>query len=104
MWLRNPLPYFAQFPEADILATSDATAPTHDDGGLEGPQVIGRHDLNIGASTSFMPLAVTYHFTMLGCHAFASNGQLPAVLRSQYIVLELHVVPYFICQQWVLCA
>ncbi len=48
VWLQNPLPYFARFPEADILVSSDATAPTHDDEGLEDPQVIGRHDLNIG--------------------------------------------------------
>lgn len=57
MWLHNPLPYFAKYPEADILATSDGTAPTHDDGGLEDPQIIGRHDLNIGQSLCLQALA-----------------------------------------------
>ena len=50
VWLQDPLPYFAQYPEADILASSDVAAPTHDDGGLEDPEVMGRQDLNIGLS------------------------------------------------------
>ncbi|DBA94310.1 TPA: hypothetical protein ACH3X1_001922 [Trebouxia sp. C0004] len=60
VWLQNPLPYFARFPEADILVSSDATAPTHDDEGLEDPQVIGRHDLNIG----IMMLRCTKNMTL----------------------------------------
>ncbi|DBA89705.1 TPA: hypothetical protein ACH3X2_004594 [Trebouxia sp. C0005] len=60
VWLQNPLPYFARFPEANILASSDATAPTHDDEGLENPQVIGRHDLNIGV----MMLRCTKNMTL----------------------------------------
>ena len=52
VWLQSPLPYFAQFPEADILASTDVMLPTHDDGGLEDPQVMGWEDLNIGQSPS----------------------------------------------------
>ncbi|KAL3151812.1 hypothetical protein ABBQ38_012780 [Trebouxia sp. C0009 RCD-2024] len=48
VWLQSPLPYFAQFPEADILASTDIMMPSHDDGGLEDPQVMGWEDLNIG--------------------------------------------------------
>lgn len=42
------MPYFAQFPQADILASTDIMMATHDDGGLEDPRVMGWEDLNIG--------------------------------------------------------
>lgn len=54
MWLQDPLPYFAKFPQADVLATSDTVAPTHDDEGLEDPQVMGRYELNIGEQLGSM--------------------------------------------------
>ena len=48
MWLKNPLPYFDRYPEADILATTDLRAPSVEDDGLELPAAIGWADLNIG--------------------------------------------------------
>ena len=51
MWLHNPLPYFARFPEADILVSSDWPGATHDDEGLEDPEVMGRFDMNVGESS-----------------------------------------------------
>ena len=50
MWLQDPLPFFARFSEADILASTDAVAPSHDDGGLEEPRLIGQFGLNIGTA------------------------------------------------------
>ncbi|CAL9204957.1 unnamed protein product [Musa hybrid cultivar] len=35
VWLKNPLPYFARFPEADILTSSDQLRPTTTDDSLE---------------------------------------------------------------------
>ncbi|KAJ8509832.1 hypothetical protein OPV22_000266 [Ensete ventricosum] len=35
VWLKNPLPYFARFPEADILTSSDQLRPTTMDDSLE---------------------------------------------------------------------
>ena len=52
VWLQDPQPYFGRFPQANILATSDAVAPSRDDGNLDDPQVIGRADLNIGQLTT----------------------------------------------------
>ncbi|DBA91286.1 TPA: hypothetical protein ACH3X2_004051 [Trebouxia sp. C0005] len=48
VWLENPLPYFAEYPDADVLASTDSVAPTCDDNGLENPSTIGRYDLNVG--------------------------------------------------------
>lgn len=55
VWLQDPLPYFASIPQADILASSDAVAPSHDDGGLEDAQQMGSYELNIGTN----PLPIT---------------------------------------------
>ena len=38
VWLRNPFAYFKQYPEADILTSSDSLAWTHGDEGLEDPK------------------------------------------------------------------
>ncbi|KMZ58542.1 Glycosyltransferase-like protein [Zostera marina] len=35
VWLKNPLPYFARFPEADVLTSSDHLVPTVSDDRLE---------------------------------------------------------------------
>ncbi|CAL9195932.1 unnamed protein product [Musa hybrid cultivar] len=35
VWLKNPLPYFARFPEADMLTSSDQIRPTTTDDSLE---------------------------------------------------------------------
>jgi len=35
VWMKNPLPYMAQYPEADCLTSSDHTVATARDGGLE---------------------------------------------------------------------
>lgn len=35
VWLRNPIPYFQRYPEADILTSSDHLANTVDDESLE---------------------------------------------------------------------
>lgn len=35
VWLRNPVPYMAKYPEADILVSSDHLSATTTDGGLE---------------------------------------------------------------------
>lgn len=53
VWLENPLLYFADYPDADVLASTDSVAPTRDDGGLENPDVIGRYDLNVGMFLHF---------------------------------------------------
>jgi len=53
VWLENPLPYFAEYPNADVLASTDSVAPTRDDGGLENPNIIGRYDLNVGKPLLF---------------------------------------------------
>ncbi len=49
MWVRDPLPFFERFPEADILTSSDEVAPTvgaaeelERSYGVDGP-------LNVGA-------------------------------------------------------
>lgn len=34
-WTKNPLPYFAQYPEADILTSTDQLSPTVKDDSLE---------------------------------------------------------------------
>ena len=36
LWLRNPLPYFQRYPEADILTSSDNMAATVGRGPLRG--------------------------------------------------------------------
>ncbi|XP_010266425.1 PREDICTED: arabinosyltransferase XEG113 isoform X2 [Nelumbo nucifera] len=41
VWLKNPLPYFARFPEADILTSSDQVVPTVVDDRLENWQQAG---------------------------------------------------------------
>ncbi|GAB4813810.1 hypothetical protein N2152v2_000856 [Parachlorella kessleri] len=35
VWVRNPIPYMAQYPEADLLTSSDHLSNTHSDEGLE---------------------------------------------------------------------
>lgn len=35
VWMKNPLPYVAEYPTADILVSSDHLGATVDDGGLE---------------------------------------------------------------------
>ncbi|XP_047338278.1 arabinosyltransferase XEG113 [Impatiens glandulifera] len=41
VWLKNPLPYFARFPEADILTSTDQVAPTVADDGLDSWELAG---------------------------------------------------------------
>ena len=48
MWFKNPLEYFARYPEVDVLATTDVRRPTNNDDGLEAPQACGMADMNIG--------------------------------------------------------
>ena len=38
VWMRNPFEYFKQYPEADILTSSDFLHYTHGDEGLEEPR------------------------------------------------------------------
>ncbi|KAF6158861.1 hypothetical protein GIB67_012504 [Kingdonia uniflora] len=47
VWLKNPLPYFARFPEADILTSTDKLVPTVADDRLEIWQQVTA-DYNIG--------------------------------------------------------
>ena len=35
VWIQNPVPYMQQYPEADVLTSSDLLEPTETDGGLE---------------------------------------------------------------------
>ncbi|CAH9080754.1 unnamed protein product [Cuscuta epithymum] len=41
VWLKNPLPYIARFPEADILTSTDQVAPTVTDDSLDIWQLVG---------------------------------------------------------------
>jgi hypothetical protein len=45
LWLRNPIPYFQRYPEADILTSSDNMAAT------VGPSRVG-HGATVGPSSS----------------------------------------------------
>lgn len=47
VWLKNPLPYLAQFPEADVLTSTDQVVPTVSDDRLDIWQQVGAA-LNIG--------------------------------------------------------
>lgn len=48
VWLKNPLPYFARFPEADILTSSDQLIPTVTDDSLEVcEKVSGAYNIGI---------------------------------------------------------
>eukprot|EP00268_Persea_americana_P045732 TRINITY_DN4680_c0_g1_i1.p1 TRINITY_DN4680_c0_g1~~TRINITY_DN4680_c0_g1_i1.p1 ORF type:complete len:642 (+),score=107.40 TRINITY_DN4680_c0_g1_i1:255-2180(+) len=48
VWLKNPLPYLARFPEADILTSSDQVIPTVTDDRLEiWQQVTGAYNIGI---------------------------------------------------------
>eukprot|EP01018_Ginkgo_biloba_P007783 Gb_19824 [translate_table: standard] len=48
VWLKNPLPYFARFPAADILTSSDQVVPTVVDDRLEvWQQVTGAYNIGI---------------------------------------------------------
>ncbi|XP_077234770.1 arabinosyltransferase XEG113-like [Tasmannia lanceolata] len=48
VWLKNPLPYFARFPGADILTSSDQVIPTVADDRLEvWQQVSGAYNIGI---------------------------------------------------------
>ncbi|XP_078445651.1 arabinosyltransferase XEG113-like isoform X2 [Wolffia australiana] len=48
VWLKNPMPYLARFPEADILSSTDALVPTVTDDSLEDWKHVVRYALNIG--------------------------------------------------------
>ncbi|CAH9077595.1 unnamed protein product [Cuscuta europaea] len=41
VWLKNPLPYIARFPEADILTSTDQVAPTVTDDSLDIWKLVG---------------------------------------------------------------
>ncbi|XP_060207858.1 arabinosyltransferase XEG113 [Lycium barbarum] len=41
VWLKNPLPYIARFPEADVLTSTDQTVPTVTDDRLDMWQEVG---------------------------------------------------------------
>ncbi|KAM3322611.1 arabinosyltransferase [Capsicum chacoense] len=41
VWLKNPLPYIARFPEADVLTSTDQTVPTVTDDRLDKWQEVG---------------------------------------------------------------
>ncbi|XP_062118166.1 arabinosyltransferase XEG113 [Humulus lupulus] len=41
VWLKNPLPYLARYPEADVLTSSDQVAPTVVDDSLDRWQQVG---------------------------------------------------------------
>lgn len=48
VWLKNPLPYLARFPEADVLTSSDQVIPTVTDDSLElWQQVSGAYNIGI---------------------------------------------------------
>lgn len=48
VWLKNPLPYFARFPEADVLTSSDQVIPTVVDDRLDiWQQVSGAYNIGI---------------------------------------------------------
>ncbi|XP_042405849.1 arabinosyltransferase XEG113-like isoform X1 [Zingiber officinale] len=48
VWLKNPLPYIARFPEADILTSSDQIVPTVTDDSLEvWQEVTGAYNVGI---------------------------------------------------------
>ncbi|XP_010907098.1 arabinosyltransferase XEG113 isoform X2 [Elaeis guineensis] len=48
VWLKNPLPYLARFPEADVLTSSDQVIPTVTDDSLEvWQQVTGAYNVGI---------------------------------------------------------
>jgi len=75
--LKNPQLYFANYLDADVLASTDSVAPTRDDGGLENPDVIGRYDLNVGMS--LMPI--------LFCKMGKSSANYKATVNSSTQVL-----------------
>ncbi|XP_072962573.1 arabinosyltransferase XEG113 [Typha angustifolia] len=48
VWLKNPLPYLARFPDADVLTSSDQVIPTVTDDSLEiWKQVTGAYNIGI---------------------------------------------------------
>ncbi|XP_021753941.1 arabinosyltransferase XEG113-like isoform X1 [Chenopodium quinoa] len=48
VWLKNPLPYFARFPEADVLTSTDQVVPTVVDDRLDAwQQVSGAYNIGI---------------------------------------------------------
>ncbi|KAG4941042.1 hypothetical protein AAZX31_16G099800 [Glycine max] len=48
VWLKNPLPYLARYPEADVLTSSDQVIPTVVDDSLENwPEVSGAYNIGI---------------------------------------------------------
>lgn len=46
--VRDPRPFFARYPEADVLATADLLATTNTNGGLETGGAVRRASLNVG--------------------------------------------------------
>ena len=71
VWFKNPLEYFARYPEVDVLATTDVRRPTNNDDGLEAPQACGMADMNIGEGHGLsglqdsMWLSFIKHYCML---------------------------------------
>ncbi|EPS68350.1 hypothetical protein M569_06419, partial [Genlisea aurea] len=47
IWLKNPLPYLARYPEADVLTSSDQVAPTVGDDQLERFETVGTYNIGI---------------------------------------------------------
>ncbi|XP_020092200.1 arabinosyltransferase XEG113 isoform X2 [Ananas comosus] len=48
VWLKNPLPYLARFPDADVLTSSDQVIPTVTDDSLESwKEVTGAYNIGI---------------------------------------------------------
>lgn len=88
IWLRNPLPYMARYPEADVLTSSDNLVRTVDDDSLEhweGAQAA----FNIGI-LHFRPTAVAKRFARAWAELLAGDDKIwdqngfNDILRKKY--------------------
>ncbi|KAJ8501403.1 hypothetical protein OPV22_011955 [Ensete ventricosum] len=89
VWLKNPLPYFARFPEADMLTSSDQIRPTTTDDSLEfwqnGPSLEGESGL-------FYAYDGTLELGLLPASIFCSGHTYFIQAMPQHLKLEPYVV------------
>ena len=57
-WLRNPIDFFARYPKADVIFSTDRRVPTIYDGGLEYVEAVWLKEGNVGVIL-FRPSAVS---------------------------------------------
>ncbi|CAI0441992.1 unnamed protein product [Linum tenue] len=88
VWLKNPLPYLARYPEADVLTSSDQVVPTVTDDRLEVWQQVGAA-FNIGIfhwrpTESAMKLAKEWKELLLADDKIWDQNGFNDIVRRQF--------------------